>query len=101
MRGKKIRKIPGIGPTHEYYLKGLGIETASDLLDNIDILAICYSQTTTNFLLSAALGLGPIEHDHKERKSVGKSTTFQPTDNVTFITNKLKDLCEEVESELI
>lgn len=25
MAAKKIRKIPGIGPVNEYYLKGLGI----------------------------------------------------------------------------
>lgn len=25
MKNKKIRKIPGIGPVNEYYLKGLGI----------------------------------------------------------------------------
>jgi predicted flap endonuclease-1-like 5' DNA nuclease len=25
MQDKKLRKIPGIGPVNEYYLKGLGI----------------------------------------------------------------------------
>ena len=32
MQEKKLRKIPGIGPVNEYYLKGLGIETGKDIL---------------------------------------------------------------------
>ena len=32
MSSKKLRKIPGIGPVNEYYLKGLGLETAKDIL---------------------------------------------------------------------
>jgi len=32
MKNKKIRKIPGIGPVNEYYLKGLGIECPEDIL---------------------------------------------------------------------
>ena len=30
--GKKIRKIPGIGPVNEFYLKELGIETVKGIL---------------------------------------------------------------------
>lgn len=73
MADKKIRKIPGIGPVNEYYLKGLGIESAQDILDNVDILTICFSKSSTEFFVAAALGLGSIEHEFKERKSVGKS----------------------------
>lgn len=32
MADKKIRKIPGIGPVNDYYLKGLNIECANDLI---------------------------------------------------------------------
>lgn len=32
MKTKKIRKIPGIGPVNEFFLKGLGIETGQDIL---------------------------------------------------------------------
>lgn len=38
MKGIKIRKIPGIGPVNEYYLKGLGMENAEDMLKKTDIL---------------------------------------------------------------
>lgn len=73
MAEKKIRKIPGIGPVNEFYLKGLNIETGKDVLDNCDVLTICFSRQSTEFFVEAALGLGSIEHEFKERKSVGKS----------------------------
>lgn len=60
MQEKKVRKIPGIGSVNEYYLKGLGIETGKDILDNIDTLTICFSRLSTEFFISAALGLGSI-----------------------------------------
>lgn len=60
MADKKIRKIPGIGPVNEYYLKGLGIENAKDILENVDILTICFSKASTEFFISAALGIGSI-----------------------------------------
>lgn len=97
---KKIRKIPGIGPVNEYYLKGLGIETSKDILDNLDILTICFSRSSCDFFVSAALGLGSIEHEFKERKSVGKSETFKPTDDAVFLINRIQDLCEQVSMEL-
>ena len=73
MSNQKIRKIYGIGPVNEYYLKGIGIETAKDIIDNTDILAICFSENTCEYFLSTALGLGSIEHEFKEKQSVGKS----------------------------
>lgn len=62
MLDKKIRKIPGIGPVNDYYLKGLGIECARDLLECTDSLAICFSENSCEFFVSAALGLGAIDH---------------------------------------
>jgi len=47
---------------NEYYLKGLGIETAKDIITNSDILSICFSENTCEYFLSTALGLGSIEH---------------------------------------
>ncbi len=58
MMNKKIRKIPGIGPVNQYFLKGLGIETATDILTNIDVIAICFSSNSTEYYISRALGLG-------------------------------------------
>lgn len=46
MKNKKIRKIPGVGPVNEYYLKGLGISTAGDILENTDTIAICFSENS-------------------------------------------------------
>ena len=60
MKTKKIRKIPGIGPVNEYYLKGLGIENAADVLSCTDVLSICFSENTCEFFVEAALGLGEI-----------------------------------------
>lgn len=97
---KKLRKIPGIGPVNEYYLKGLGIETGKDILDNLDVLTICFSKLSAEFLVAAALGCGSIEHEFKERKSVGKSETFKTTDDLAFLEERLKSLCEEVSIEL-
>lgn len=62
MLDQKIRKIHGIGPVNEYYLKGLGIETAKDITNNLDVLSICFSENTCEYFLSTALGLGSIEH---------------------------------------
>jgi len=58
MKSKKIRKIPGIGPVNEFFLKGLGIEAAEDILKNTDVLSICFSTNSTEFYISRALGLG-------------------------------------------
>ena len=65
MKKKKIRKIPGIGPVNEYFLKGLGIENASDILTCTDVIAICFSEHTCEFFVEAALGIGDIEHTFK------------------------------------
>jgi DNA polymerase kappa len=73
MAEKKIRKIPGIGPVNEYYLKGLSIETGADVLEHVDVLTICFSRQSAEFFVEAVLGMGSIEHEFKERKSVGKS----------------------------
>ena len=60
MKKKKIRKIPGIGPVNEYYLKGLSIENAADILSYTDVISICFSEHTCEFFVEAALGLGEI-----------------------------------------
>jgi hypothetical protein len=62
MREKRIRKIPGIGPVNEFLLKGLGIESAKDILSNTDMLSICFSSSSTEFYIQRALGLGSTEH---------------------------------------
>lgn len=66
----------------------------------MDILTICYSKSTTEFFVSTALGLGSIEHEFKERKSVGKSETFKATEDQHFLEDRLRDLCEQVAIEL-
>lgn len=65
MKTVKIRKIPGIGPVNEYYLRGLGMENAGDILKNTDVLEICFSDSSCEFFIEAALGLGAIEHSIK------------------------------------
>jgi hypothetical protein len=65
MQDKKVRKIQGIGRVNEYYLKGLGIETAGDILQHLDVLSICFSTGSCEFFLEAAMGLGSIEHKFK------------------------------------
>jgi len=62
-------------------LRGLGIDSTVDILQNLDILTICFSKLSVSFFVSASLGIGSIEHEFKERKSVGKSETFKPTDD--------------------
>ena len=89
MKDKPIRKIPGIGPVNEYYLKGLKIEKAIDLLENTDALTICFSDLSCQFFIEAALGIGSTEHEFKERKSVGKSETFRPTCDEKFVSEKI------------
>ena len=44
-----------------------------DILENVDVLTICFSRGAAEFFVGAALGLGGLEHEFKERKSVGKS----------------------------
>lgn len=79
MRSQPNRKIPGIGPVNELYLQGLGIRVAGDILSNTDLLTICFSETSCQFFIESALGVGCSEHEFRERKSVGKSETFRPT----------------------
>ena len=58
------------------------------------MLTICFSKGATEFFVGAALGLGSLEHEFKERKSVGKSETFKVTDDRKFLENILRGLCE-------
>ena len=100
MRDRPIRKIPGIGPVNDYYLRGLQIENCQDLLSNTDVLTICFSELSCQFFIEAALGLGCIDHEFKERKSVGKSETFRPTCDENFILCKIQEIGESVSMEL-
>ncbi|CAD5215872.1 unnamed protein product [Bursaphelenchus okinawaensis] len=92
-----VRKVPGIGPTTEFLLKGLEIFTCKDLHDKANIIPLLFQPATASFLLRCAVGVWGCEDEGEEssegRKSMSEETTFQSTNNQAVLLSKLQELC--------
>ena len=74
-----VRKLWGVGPKTEAYLKGMGIKTIGDLASlPLDRLTGEFGQSYGNYLYEASRGIdeSPLV-THWEPKSVSRETTFQ------------------------
>jgi DNA polymerase kappa len=97
----KIRKIPGIGKVLEQMLNGLGVLTCADILEKKVELSFVFTDTTYQFVIKSALGIGPVYHSQlEEQKSCSVSRTFASTDNMGEILDKLRQYSKLLSEEL-
>lgn len=74
-----VRKLWGVGPKTEAYLKGIGIKTIGDLASlPLDRLTEEFGKSYGNYLYEASRGMdeSPLV-PHWEPKSISRETTFQ------------------------
>jgi len=94
-----VRKLWGVGPKTETYLKERGVQTIGDLASlSLDRLIEEFGPSYGNYLYEASRGIdeSPLV-THWEPKSISRETTFQrDVDNWQVIAKNLADLTREV-----
>jgi DNA polymerase-4 len=93
------RKLWGVGPKTEAYLKEMGIKTIGELAAlPLKKLIEEFGQSYGNYLYEASRGIDESELiTHWEPKSVSKETTFQrDIDNWQLIAKNLVELTQDV-----
>jgi DNA polymerase-4 len=94
-----VRKLWGVGPKTEAYLKEKGIQTVGDLaLLSVDRLIEEFGQSYGNYLYGASRGIDESSLiTHWEPKSISRETTFQrDVDNWQVIAKTLVELTKEI-----
>jgi DNA polymerase-4 len=98
-----VRKLWGVGPKTETYLKGMGIDTIGDLAaTRLETLIETFGNSYGRFLYESSWGIdeGPLVTQW-EPKSSSRETTFQrDTDNWQTIARNLAQLTKEVMGDL-
>jgi DNA polymerase-4 len=98
-----VRKLPGIGPKTEMYLKDLGIRIIGDLAAHpVEELIKHFGSSYGHYLYESSRGIdeSPIV-THWEPKSMSRETTFQTdTDHWQTIAKTLAELIEDVAGNL-
>jgi DNA polymerase-4 len=98
-----VRKLWGVGPKTEAYLKNMNIHTIGELASiPLDTLIEHFGKSYGHYLYEASRGLddAPLV-THWEPKSASRETTFQSdTDNWQTIAKNLADLVREVAGDL-
>jgi DNA polymerase-4 len=94
-----VRKLRGVGPKTEAYLKEMGIQTVGDLASlSLDKLTEEFGQSYGSYLYEASRGMdeSPLV-THWEPKSISRETTFQrDVDQWQVIAKTLVELTKEV-----
>ena len=94
-----VRKLWGVGPKTEAYLKEMGVRTIGDLASlSLDTLIGEFGESYGNYLYEASRGIdeSPLI-THWEPKSISRETTFQKDiDNWQAIAKTLAELTKEV-----
>jgi DNA polymerase-4 len=94
-----VRKLWGVGPKTEAYLKEMGIKTIGDLASlSLDRLIEEFGQSYGNYLYEASRGMdeSPLI-THWEPKSISRETTFQKdVSDWQVIARTLVELTKEV-----
>lgn len=98
-----VRKLWGVGPKTEAYLKQMSINTIGELASiPLEKLIEDFGKSYGNYLYEASRGRddSPLV-THWEPKSISRETTFQiDTDNWQTIAKNLADLTKETVTEL-
>lgn len=105
LRDIPCRKIPGIGPVQEQFLKGIGIENCRDLYEKRGLVFLLFTPASADFYLRVSLGIASNsllkDEEGSSRKSLGSETTFTATKDMKFLEKVLRDLSKEVSDELM
>jgi DNA polymerase-4 len=94
-----VRKLWGVGPKTEAYLKQVGVKTIGELAAlSMEKLVVEFGQSYGSYLYEASRGLDESELvTHWEPKSISRETTFQrDIDNWQLIAKNLVELIQEV-----
>ena len=94
-----VRKLWGVGPKTEAYLKEMGIQTIGDLASlPLEKLTEEFGQSYGNYLYEASKGIDESSLvTHWEPKSMSRETTFQrDVDDWQVIAKALAELTKEV-----
>jgi len=94
-----VRKLWGVGPKTEAYLKEKGIQTVEDLASlSLDRLIEEFGQSYGSYLYEASRGIDESSLvTHWEPKSISRETTFQrDVDNWQALAKALVELTKEV-----
>ncbi len=98
-----VRKLWGVGPKTEAYLKEMGIQTIRDLASlSLEKLTEEFGESYGNYLYEASRGIdeSPLV-THWEPKSMSRETTFQrDVDNWQVIARALAELTKEVVTDM-
>ncbi len=98
-----VRKLWGIGPKTEKYLKDMGIETVGALTSlHLETLVDSFGSSYGHYLYHASRGIdeSPLITDW-EPKSISRETTFQKDiTNWQFIAKTLADLTRDVVTDM-
>ncbi|KAF8410226.1 hypothetical protein HHK36_002749 [Tetracentron sinense] len=97
-----IRKIGGIGKVTEHILRDVfGINTCEEMLQKSAFLCALFSRSSTDFFLSAGLGLGKTDTPQvRLRKSISSERTFSATKDEAFLFQKLADIAETLSNDM-
>ncbi len=102
MKHLSVRKVPGIGRVTERILDAMGVQTCGDIWTHRVMLHLTFDGNI-EWLLKAHLGLAShvVQPGQRhERKSVGRETTFRPTDKEEELLAQLRECCDQVERDL-
>ena len=94
-----VRKLWGVGPKTEAYLKEMGVQTVGDLVSlSLDRLIEEFGQSYGSYLYEASRGIDEsLLVTRWEPKSISRETTFQrDVDNWQVIAKTLAELTKEV-----
>ena len=94
-----VRKLWGVGPKTEAYLKEMGIQTVGDLASlSMDRMIEEFGQSYGSYLYEASRGIDESPFvTHWEPKSISRENTFQrDVDNWQVIAKTLAELTKEV-----
>ena len=98
-----VRKLWGVGPKTEVFLKGIGVHTIGDLASlTLDDLVGHFGTSYGHYLYEASRGIddSPLT-THWEPKSISRETTFQrDTDDWQTIAKNLAELVRETVDDL-
>ncbi|XP_054168616.1 DNA polymerase kappa-like [Oppia nitens] len=98
-----IRKVCGIGPVSGQYLTALDIKTCKDLYHKRDIIRFALSQHNSDYYLRVGLGIGShiISGDNEPQKSMSCERTVREISSFDAISDLMKELSEDLASDLI
>lgn len=98
-----VRKLLGIGPKTEAYLKGIGIKTIGDLASTpLERLIAIFGKSHGSYLYKASRGIdeSPLI-THWEPRSISREMTFQrDTIDMQFLMRNLSELIKELVDDL-